>query len=54
MVVSTHSFEEAERLADHLVIVSEGRTVAEGPVDEVVGRGTLEDVYFDLTRRVRQ
>ena len=30
VVVTTHSFEEAERLADHLVIVSDGRTVAEG------------------------
>ena len=27
VVVTTHSFEEAERLADHLVIVSDGRTV---------------------------
>ncbi|GAA1874200.1 hypothetical protein GCM10009814_00270 [Lapillicoccus jejuensis] len=54
VVVTTHSFEEAERLADHLVIVSEGRTVAEGPVADVVGDGSLEDVYFDLTRRMRR
>ena len=51
VVVTTHSFEEAERLADHLVIVSDGRTVAEGPPTEVVGSGTLEQVYFGLTRR---
>lgn len=54
LVVTTHSFEEAERLADHLVIVSEGRTVAEGPVDDVVGSRSLETVYFDLTRKVRR
>ena len=30
VVVTTHSFEEAERLADHLVIMNAGRTVAEG------------------------
>jgi len=54
VVVTTHSFEEAERLADHLVIVSEGRTVAEGSVADVVGNGSLEEVYFDLTRRVRR
>ena len=54
VVVTTHSFEEAERLADHLVIVSEGRTVAEGDVASVVGDGSLEDVYFDLTRKVRR
>ena len=51
LVVTTHSFEEAERLADHLVIVSDGRTVAEGRPAEVVGTGTLEEVYFGLTRR---
>jgi ABC-2 type transport system ATP-binding protein len=51
VVVTTHSFEEAERLADHLVIVSDGRTVAEGTPAEVVGSGTLEQAYFGLTRR---
>jgi ABC-2 type transport system ATP-binding protein len=51
VVVTTHSFEEAERLADHLVIVSDGRAVAEGRPAEVVGTGTLEAVYFGLTRR---
>jgi ABC-2 type transport system ATP-binding protein len=51
VVVTTHSFEEAERLADHLVIVSDGRTVAQGRPAEVVGTGTLEQVYFGLTRR---
>ncbi len=54
VVVTTHSFEEAERLADHLVIISEGRTVAEGPVGDVIGSGSLETVYFDLTRKVRR
>ncbi len=33
VVVTTHSFEEAERLADHLVIMNAGRTVAEGTPD---------------------
>jgi ABC-2 type transport system ATP-binding protein len=51
VVVTTHSFEEAERLADHLVIVSDGRTVAEGNPGDVVGSATLEQVYFGLTRR---
>jgi ABC-2 type transport system ATP-binding protein len=51
VVVTTHSFEEAERLADHLVIVSNGRTVAEGSPAQVVGPASLEQVYFDLTRR---
>ena len=49
VVVTTHSFEEAERLADHVVIMAAGRVVADGPLDEVRGDRTLEDVYFSLT-----
>ena len=51
IVVTTHSFEEAERLADHLVIMNAGRTVAEGAVHDVVGGRSLEDVYFSLTHK---
>ncbi|WP_323100047.1 ABC transporter ATP-binding protein [Intrasporangium sp. YIM S08009] len=51
VVVTTHSFEEAERLADHLVIMNAGRTVAEGTPAEVAGERSLEDVYFSLTRK---
>jgi ABC-2 type transport system ATP-binding protein len=50
VVVTTHSFEEAERLADHVVIVHRGAVVAEGSVAEVSGARGLEDTYFALTR----
>lgn len=53
VVVTTHSFEEADRLADHLVIMDSGRTVAEGTTAEVAGDRPLEDVYFELTTRGR-
>lgn len=49
VVVTTHSFEEAERLADHLVIMARGRTVAEGAPAEVASGKTLESAYFTLT-----
>ena len=51
VVVTTHSFEEAERLADHLVIMNAGRTVAEGTLTDVTAGRSLEDVYFSLTRK---
>jgi ABC-2 type transport system ATP-binding protein len=53
IVVTTHSFEEAERLADHLVIMSGGRTVAEGSLPQVTRGASLEEVYFGLTTRGR-
>ncbi|GAB49088.1 ABC transporter ATP-binding protein [Mobilicoccus pelagius] len=50
VVLTTHSFEEAERLADDLVVVADGHAVATGTVAEVAdGRG-LEETYFTLTR----
>ncbi|GAB3882533.1 ABC transporter ATP-binding protein [Terrabacter terrigena] len=51
VIVTTHSFEEAARLADHLVIMNAGRTVAEGAPESVTGGRPLEDVYFSLTRK---
>ncbi|GGL24569.1 ABC transporter ATP-binding protein [Phycicoccus endophyticus] len=51
VVVTTHSFEEAERLADDVVVMSDGRVAAAGPLPEVRGERALEEVYFELTRR---
>jgi ABC-2 type transport system ATP-binding protein len=51
VVLTTHSFEEAERLADHIVVVAAGRVVAEGTLAEVTAGQRLEDRYFALTRK---
>ena len=53
VLLTTHYMEEAARLCDHLLIMDEGRIVAEGGpaelVREYVGAGTLEDVFLKLT-----
>lgn len=54
VVLTTHSFEEAERLADRVVVLSAGRVVADGPLADVRGGRSLEEVYFELTREVRR
>ncbi|MFC0359578.1 ABC transporter ATP-binding protein [Kytococcus sp. HMSC28H12] len=51
VVVTTHSFEEAERLADRVVVIDAGRCVAQGPVAEVADGSTLEERFFALTGR---
>jgi ABC-2 type transport system ATP-binding protein len=50
VIVTTHSFEEAERLADHIVIVDRGRVATQGSLAELTGERSLENVYFSLTR----
>ncbi len=37
VILATHYMEEAERLADHVVIVDHGRVVVSGPPDELTG-----------------
>ena len=66
VVVTTHSFKEAERLSDRIVVVAAGKVVADGtvssirvaaglrePADSGVA-GTLESAYFALTRKVER
>jgi ABC-2 type transport system ATP-binding protein len=50
VIVTTHSFEEAQRLADHIVIVNNGSVAAQGSITKLTGERSLEDVYFSLTR----
>src|SRR4051812_5167238 len=38
IVLTTHTMEEAERLADHVVVIDHGRTVASGTVAELAGQ----------------
>jgi lipooligosaccharide transport system ATP-binding protein len=53
LLLTTHYMEEAARMCDRLLIMDEGRIVAEGAPDELVrehvGEGTLEDVFLTLT-----
>jgi ABC-2 type transport system ATP-binding protein len=49
VVLTTHSFEEAERVADRIVIMAAGQVVADGTLEQVRGDGSLEEVYFSLT-----
>ncbi|WP_235950596.1 ABC transporter ATP-binding protein [Phycicoccus flavus] len=53
VVLTTHSFEEAERIADRVVVLAAGRVVADGTLAEVRGEGSLESAYFALTRQGR-
>ncbi|MBC9957416.1 ABC transporter ATP-binding protein [Yimella sp. cx-51] len=51
VVVTTHSFEEAERLADDVVVIAAGAVRASGTLTDVAGTSGLEETYFALTSR---
>ncbi len=48
VVVSSHSMELVERMCDHVAIVSAGRVLAAGSIDEVRAGETLEDRFLEL------
>lgn len=50
VVVTTHSFEETDRIADAVVVMGRGRVLASGTVAEVSDGQSLEDRYFELTQ----
>jgi ABC-2 type transport system ATP-binding protein len=54
VLLTTHYLEEADRLADTVAIVDNGRVVAEGSPDELkqeTGTSTLDDVYLHFAGR---
>jgi ABC-2 type transport system ATP-binding protein len=54
IILTTHILEVAERLADRIGIIENGRLIAEGTLEQLLassasGSKTLEDLFLDLT-----
>ena len=45
---STHVLEVAEKLCDHVAIIKGGKLVAQGPMEEIRGDASLEQVFLEL------
>jgi ABC-2 type transport system ATP-binding protein len=56
VIMSTHILEIAERMADRIGVIAQGRLVAEGTLDELRGRSgrggmSLEDLFLEIVHR---
>ncbi len=54
VLMSSHVMQEVTALADHIVVVAEGRAVASGTTESVIaeaGASSLEDAFFKLVER---
>ena len=56
VIVSSHVMDLVQRMCDHVAVISSGRVVASGTVDEVRGGEDLEDRFVELVggRRVQE
>lgn len=54
VIVSSHVMDLVQRMCDHVAVITAGRVVASGTVDDVRGASTLEDRFVELVggRRV--
>ena len=55
IIMTTHILEVAERMAERIGVIAEGRLIAEGTFDELKNQtgqrqSTLEDVFLDLVK----
>ena len=54
VLLTTHDLDEAERVADRVVIVDRGRLVAEGTVDELTRTPGADELRFPAPARPRR
>ncbi|OLT13279.1 hypothetical protein BJF78_22400 [Pseudonocardia sp. CNS-139] len=54
VLVSSHLLSEVELLADRVVVISEGRLLADGPLADVTAGTNLEEQYLSLTEKAPQ
>lgn len=46
---STHVLEVAQKLCDKIAIIKEGKLIVSGKTADIVGDGSLEDIFLELT-----
>jgi ABC-2 type transport system ATP-binding protein len=51
IILTTHYLEEAEELCDRIGIIQSGKLVALETTEELIGDGSLQDVFLELTRK---
>jgi ABC-2 type transport system ATP-binding protein len=49
VLLSSHALLEIEQIANHIIIINEGRLAGHGTVAQLAGAGTLEQAFFTLT-----
>lgn len=49
ILVSSHQLAEMQNTIDDVLIINKGKLIAQGPIEQVIGEGTLEEAFLKLT-----
>ena len=53
IILSTHIFSLVEKLCDRIGVIIDGKTVAEGRLNELCGELSLEEKFFEIYRNIK-
>lgn len=53
LLINSHILAEMEKVCDVVIILNKGKTLASGPIAEVRKTSSLEDVFFNLVKGVK-
>ncbi len=53
VILSTHIFSLVEKLCDRVGVIVDGKSVADGTLEEICGGATLEEKFFEIYRSVK-
>ena len=48
VILSTHIMQEVEAMCDRVVMIKQGRIVADAPLNEMLAKGSLEEAFNAL------
>jgi len=51
VLFSSHVLDVVEKLCHKLIIIRQGKIIAQGEISEILGNGSLEDVFMELTAK---
>ena len=54
ILISTHILQEVDAVADHVILINEGRIVFDGTPREMAANGSLEDAFLRLTGKAKE
>jgi ABC-2 type transport system ATP-binding protein len=54
ILLSTHIMQEVSAMATRAIVINEGRLVYDGPIAELMAKGSLDEVFREMTKPIEE